>query len=67
MQEAIGDQAAGDVYENGSDRHSPIIVRLAPRHRENIEVINRIPIGVPGAAGVTQVQATAQTTVAEVH
>ena len=47
--------AAGDVYENGSDRHFPMIVRLAPRYRENIEAIRRIPIGVQGANGVTQV------------
>ena len=28
VQAAIGGQAAGDVYENGSDRHFPMIVRL---------------------------------------
>ena len=55
VQAAIGGQAAGDVYENGSDRHFPMIVRLAPRYRENIEAIKRIPIGVQGSNGVTQV------------
>src|SRR5471032_850528 len=55
VQAAIGGQAVGDVYENGSDRHFPMIVRLAPRYRENIEAIKRIPIGVQGANGVTQV------------
>ncbi|MGZ3338522.1 MAG: efflux RND transporter permease subunit [Reyranella sp.] len=55
VQAAIGGQAAGDVYENGSDRHFPMIVRLAPRYRENIEAIKRIPIGVQGGNGVTQV------------
>ena len=55
VQAAIGGQAAGDVYENGSDRHFPMIVRLAPRYRENIEAIKRIPIGVQGTNGVTQV------------
>ena len=49
VQAAIGGQAAGDVYENGSDRHFPMIVRLAPRYRENIEAIRRIPIGVQGS------------------
>ena len=29
VQTAIGGQSAGDVYEDGSDRHFPIIVRLA--------------------------------------
>ena len=46
VQAAIGGQAAGDVYENGSDRHFPMVVRLAPRYRENLEAIRRIPIGV---------------------
>ena len=55
VQAAIGGQAAGDVYENGSDRHFPMIVRLAPRYRENIEAIKRIPIGVQGSTGITQV------------
>ncbi|MFO1082311.1 MAG: CusA/CzcA family heavy metal efflux RND transporter, partial [Reyranellaceae bacterium] len=55
VQAAIGGQAAGDLYEGGSDRHFPMIVRLAPKHRENIETIKRIPIGVQGANGVTQV------------
>jgi cobalt-zinc-cadmium resistance protein CzcA len=55
VQAAIGGQAAGDLYENGSDRHFPMIVRLAPRYRENLEAIRSIPIGVQGANGVTQV------------
>jgi len=55
VQAAIGGQAAGDVYENGSDRHFPMVVRLAPRYRESIEAIKRIPIGAQGNSGVTQV------------
>jgi cobalt-zinc-cadmium resistance protein CzcA len=55
VQAAIGGQAAGDLYENGSDRHFPMVVRLAPRYRENLEAIRRIPIGVQGANGITQV------------
>jgi cobalt-zinc-cadmium resistance protein CzcA len=55
VQAAVGGQAAGDLYEIGSDRHFPMIVRLAPRYRENLEAIRRIPIGVQGAGGVTQV------------
>jgi hypothetical protein len=30
VQTAIGGQAAGDLYEDGSDRHFPMMVRLAP-------------------------------------
>ena len=55
VQAAIGGQAAGDVYENGSDRHFPMVVRLAPRYRENLEAIKRIPIGAQTERGVTQV------------
>jgi cobalt-zinc-cadmium resistance protein CzcA len=55
VQAAIGGQAAGDLYENGSDRHFPMVVRLAPRYRENLEAIKRIPIGVQTDKGVTQV------------
>ncbi len=55
VQAAIGGQAAGDVYENGSDRHFPMVVRLAPRYRENLEAIKRIPIGTQTDKGVTQV------------
>ena len=53
VQAAIGGQAAGDVYESGSDRHFPMVVRLAPRYRENLDAISRIPIGVQGANGTT--------------
>ena len=56
VQAAIGGQAAGDVYEDGSDRHFPMVVRLAPRYRQNLEAIQRIPIGAQSeGGGVTQV------------
>ncbi len=56
VQAAIGGQAVGDVYENGSDRHFPMVVRLAPRYRESLEAIQRIPIGAQSDnGGVTQV------------
>jgi len=64
VQAAIGGQAAGDLYENGSDRHFPMVVRLAPRYRENLEAIKRIPIGVQGANGVTQVPLSEVATIA---
>ncbi len=55
VQAAIGGQAAGDVYEGGSDRHFPMVVRLASRYRESLDAINRIQIGVQGTNGITQV------------
>ena len=51
IQAAVGGQAAGDLYEDGSDRHFPMLVRLAPRYRENIEALKRIAIGAPGPNG----------------
>jgi cobalt-zinc-cadmium resistance protein CzcA len=55
IQAAIGGQAAGDLYEQGSDRHFPMMVRLAPQYRQSLAAIRDIAIGVPGANGVVQV------------
>jgi len=56
IQAAVGGQVAGDLYENGSDRHFPLLVRLAPQYRQNIEALRRIAIGAPSASsGVVQV------------
>ena len=53
---AIGGDTAGDLYEPGSDRHFPIIVRLAPEYRKSAEAIQNLRIGAPGPNGtVTQV------------
>ncbi|MDB5485739.1 MAG: putative cation/heavy metal efflux system protein [Tardiphaga sp.] len=48
---AIGGDSAGDLYEPGSDRHFPIIVRLAPEFRRSAEAIQNLRIGAPGANG----------------
>jgi heavy metal efflux system protein len=57
LQAAIGGQAAGDLFEDGSDRHFPMIVRLAPEYRRSLEAIRRITIGVanPSGSGVMQI------------
>jgi cobalt-zinc-cadmium resistance protein CzcA len=53
---AIGGDTAGDLYEPGSDRHFPIIVRLAPEYRRSAEAIQNLRIGAPGPNGtVTQI------------
>src|SRR5262249_7020491 len=52
---AIGGDSAGDLFEPGSDRHFPIVVRLAPQFRESPEVIRNIRIGVQGPNGVSQI------------
>ena len=53
---AIGGDSAGEVYEPGSDRHFPIIVRLAPEYRRSAEAIQNLTIGAPGPNGaITQI------------
>ena len=49
VQTAIGGQSAGDLYEGGSDRHFPMMVRLAAPYRQNLDAIRRIPIAAAGA------------------
>lgn len=51
VQAAIGGQSPGDLYETGSDRHFPIMVRLAPNFRNNLDVIKHIEIGAPNPSG----------------
>ena len=61
VQTAIGGQSAGDLYESGSDRHFPMMVRLAAPFRQNLDTIRHIPIaaaagaptGAPGTSGAT--------------
>src|SRR4051812_30989751 len=53
---AIGGDSAGDLYEPGSDRHFPIIVRLAPQYRKSAEAIQNLRIGAAGSNGaITQI------------
>jgi cobalt-zinc-cadmium resistance protein CzcA len=51
IQAAIGGQAAGNLYEEGSDRNFPIIVRLTPRDRESLDAIRRLVISAPAPGG----------------
>ncbi len=52
---AIGGDSSGDLYEPGSDRHFPIIVRLAPEYRKSAEAIQNLRIGAQGPNGITQI------------
>jgi cobalt-zinc-cadmium resistance protein CzcA len=56
VQAAIGGQAAGNLYEDGSDRNFPIKVRLAPEYRQSLDAIRRITIGAPNPSGNGVVQ-----------
>ena len=51
IQAAVGGQAAGNLFENGSDRNFPIIVRLASQYRTSLDAIRRITIGAPNPNG----------------
>jgi heavy metal efflux system protein len=53
IQAAIGGQAAGNLYEQGSDRNFPIIVRLDKKYRSSLDEIRRLPIGVASSNGGT--------------
>jgi cobalt-zinc-cadmium resistance protein CzcA len=60
VQAAIGGTAAGNVYEYGSDRNFPIIVRLAPQYRQSLDAIRHITIGAtnPNGSGVVPIPLT---------
>jgi cobalt-zinc-cadmium resistance protein CzcA len=60
VQTAVGGQAAGDLYEQGSDRHFNLRVRLAPQYRQSLETIRNITVGAqnPSGNGVIQVPLT---------
>jgi len=57
VQAAIGGQAAGNLYEEGSDRNFPMIVRLAPEYRQSLDAIQRITVGAqnPNGSGIVQI------------
>ncbi len=63
---AIGGQAAGNLYEEGSDRNFPMIVRLAPNYRQSLDAIRRITVGAPNPSG-SGVVPIPLTDVASVH
>jgi cobalt-zinc-cadmium resistance protein CzcA len=51
VQAAIGGQSAGDLYEGSSDRHFPMLVRLAAPYRQSLDAIRRIPIAATSSNG----------------
>ena len=48
---AIGGDSAGDLYDMGSDRHYPIIVRLASQYRQSVGAIRNLRIAGQGPNG----------------
>jgi len=57
VQAAIGGQAAGNLYEDGSDRNFPMVVRLAAEYRHSLDAIRHITIGAqnPSGSGIVQI------------
>ncbi|GJE04242.1 Nickel and cobalt resistance protein CnrA [Methylobacterium isbiliense] len=51
LRTAIGGDASGDLYEPGSDRHYPMIVRLAAPFRQSMEAISTLRIVGRSASG----------------
>jgi len=57
IQTGIGGQSAGDLYEQGSDRHFPILARYAPQYRSSPDALRHITMAAtdPATSAVTQV------------
>ena len=53
---AVGGQSNGDLYERGTDRHFPIVVRLQNTQRNSLDAIRRISIGAPAPTGGGTIQ-----------
>ncbi|KQM21368.1 efflux RND transporter permease subunit [Novosphingobium sp. Leaf2] len=53
---AIGGQSTADLYEKGTDRHFPIVVRLRPEQRDTVDAIRRITVGAPAPNGSGTIQ-----------
>jgi heavy metal efflux system protein len=66
VQIAIGGQSAGDLYEGASDRHFPMMVRLASPYRESLNSIRRIPVAATAGTGGGLIQVPLED-VADVH
>jgi cobalt-zinc-cadmium resistance protein CzcA len=56
IQAALAGQAVGDLHEPGGDRHFPVIVRLAPEFRSDVDAIRRIGIPTPDNSAATPTQ-----------
>jgi cobalt-zinc-cadmium resistance protein CzcA len=48
---ALGGEEAGFIYEG--DRKFPIVVRLSEKHRQDLDTVRSLPVGLAGNAAVT--------------
>ncbi|WP_298672654.1 CusA/CzcA family heavy metal efflux RND transporter [uncultured Sphingomonas sp.] len=53
---AVGGQSTANLYEKDTDRYFPIVVRLDPTQRNDIEALNRITVGAPSPSGNGMIQ-----------
>ena len=53
---AIGGQSTAELYEQGTDRHFPIVVRLRAEQRDSVDAIRRITVGAPAPNGTGTIQ-----------
>jgi cobalt-zinc-cadmium resistance protein CzcA len=53
---AIGGQSTAELYEQGTDRHFPIVVRLRAEQRDSVDAIRRITVGAPAPNGSGTIQ-----------
>jgi cobalt-zinc-cadmium resistance protein CzcA len=51
IQAGIGGQVAGNLYEPGSDRNFPIMVRLKPEYRQSVDRIRVLALNAPNPGG----------------
>ena len=56
VQAAVGGQQAGSLYQSGSDRNYPIIVRLDPRLRRSVADLENVLVAAPSPSGAGFVQ-----------
>lgn len=56
LQAGVGGQTAGNLYEPGSDRNFPIVVRLKPEFRQSVDAIRKLALTVanPAAAAISR-------------
>ena len=51
IQAAVGGQAAGNLYQDGSDRFFPLMVRFSSEYRSSLDAIRRLTVGAASPDG----------------
>jgi cobalt-zinc-cadmium resistance protein CzcA len=56
IQAGVGGQTAGNLYEPGSDQNFPIVVRLKPKFRGDVEAIRNLTMSAQNPGGNSSIQ-----------